>query len=60
MPKYKLYEQILLSQKLPGELEMAFTTVISSSSLFVAGKRQNTSPSEKMTRRRRPHKLMET
>ena len=57
--KYK-YGQILLNQKLPGELEMAFTTAISSSSLFVAGKRQKTKPSEKMTRRRRPHKLMET
>ena len=51
---------VLLNQKLPGELEMAFTTAISSSSLFVAGKRQKTNPSEKMTRRIRPHKLMET
>ena len=51
---------VLLNQKLPGELEMAFTTAISSSSLFVAGKRQKTNPSVKMTRRRRPNNLMET
>ena len=57
--KYK-YEQILLNQKLPGELEMAFTTAISSFSFFVAGKRHKTNPSEKMIRRSRPHKLMET
>ena len=52
--------QILLNQKLPGELDMAFTTAISSCSFFVAGEKQNTNPSEKMTRRSRPHKLMET
>ena len=51
---------MLLNQKLPGELEMAFTTAISSCSFFVAGKKQNTNPSENMTRRSRPHKLMET
>ena len=56
--KYE-YEEILLNQKLPGELEMAFTTAISSCSFFVAGKKQNTNPSEKMTRRSRPHKWME-
>ena len=54
------YEKILLNKKLPGELEMAFTTASSSCSFFVAGKKQNTNPSEKMTRRSRPHKLMET
>jgi hypothetical protein len=54
------YLQILLNQKLPGELEMAFTTAISSSSFFVEGKKHRTNPSEKMTRRKRPHKLMET
>ena len=59
MQKYKHY-QIYQNLKLPGELEMAFTTAISSSSLFVAGKKQNTNPSEKMTRRSRPHKLIET
>ena len=54
------YEVILLNQKLPGELEMAFTTAISSRSFFVAGKKHKTNPSEKMTRMSRPHKLMET
>ena len=57
--KYK-YGQILLNQKLPGGLEMAFTTAISSFSFFVAGKRHKTNPSEKMIRRSRPPKLMET
>ena len=57
--KYK-YEQILLNQKLPGELEIDSTTAISSFSFFVEGKKQRTNPSEKMTRRRRQHKLMET
>ena len=57
--KYK-FEQILQNQKLPGELEMDSTTAISSFSFFVEGKRDKTIPSDKMTRRRRPHKLMET
>ena len=57
--KYE-YEEILPNQKLPGELEMAFTTAISSCSFFVAGKKHKTNPSEKMTRKSRPHKLMET
>ena len=51
---------ILLNQKLPGELEMDSTTAISSYLFFVEGKRQKTNPSEKMPRRSRPHKLMET
>ena len=59
MQKYE-YEEILINKKLPGELEMAFTTAISSFSFFVAGKKQKTNPSEKMRRRSRPHKLMET
>ena len=58
MQKYE-YEEILINKKLPGELEMAFTTASSLCSFFVAGKKQNTNPSEKMTRRSRPHKLME-
>ena len=57
--KYE-YEEILLNHKLPGELEMAFTTAISSCSFLVAGKKHKTNPSENMTRRSRPHKLMET
>ena len=55
-----LYEQILLNEKLPGEFEMAPTTAISSYSFFVEGKKYKTNPIEKMTRMRRPHKLMET
>ena len=55
-----MYEQILQNEKLPGELEMASTTAISSYSFFVEGKKHKTNPIEKMTRRRRPHKLMET
>ena len=58
--KKNKYEEILLNQKLPGKLEMAFTTAISSCSFFVAGKKHKTNPSEKMTRKSRPHKLMET
>ena len=54
-----LYEQILIIEKLPGEFEMASTTAISSYSFFVEGKKYKTNPIEKMTRRRRPHKLME-
>ena len=57
--KYE-YEEKLLNQKLPEELEMDSTTAISSFSFFVEGKRDKTIPSDKMTRRRRPHKLMET
>ena len=58
--KKNKYEEILLNQKLPGESEMDSTTAISSYMFFVEGKRQKTNPSEKMTRRRRPHKLMKT
>ena len=54
--------KILLIQKLPGELRMAFTTVILSYSSFVEGEgeKHRTNPSEKMRKRSRPHKLMET
>ena len=52
--------QILLNQKLPGELDMAFTTAISSYSFFVEGKRHRTSPREKIRKRSRPHNWMET
>ena len=55
-----MYEEKLLNQKLPGELKMAFTTAIFSCSFFVAGKKHKTNPSENMTRRSRPQKLMET
>ena len=57
--KYE-YEEILLDQKLPGELEMAFTTAISSLPIFVGGKRHITNPSEKISKRSRPNKWMET
>ena len=59
MQKYE-YEQILLNQKLPGGLEMDSTTAISSFSFFVEGKKHRANPSEMMTRRRKPHKLIET
>ena len=53
--------QILLIQKLPGELEMAFTTAISSFSIFVEGKKRHpTNPSETISKRSRAHKSMET
>ena len=52
--------QVLLFQKLPGESEMAFTTAISSLPIFVGGKRHITNPSEKISKRSRPNKWMET
>ena len=49
--------QILLIQKLPGELEMAFTTAISSLTIFVEGKKRHpTNPSVKISKKSRPHK----
>ena len=51
--------QILLFLKLPGELEMAFTSAISSLSIFGEGNRQITNPSEKIRKKSRPHKCME-
>ena len=55
-----IYKDRFQIYKLPGELGMAFTTTISSYSFFVEGKKYKTNPIEKMTRRRRPHKLIET
>ena len=52
--------QILLFQKLPGESGMEFTTAISSMPIFVGGKRHITNPSEKISKRSRPNKWMET
>ena len=52
--------QVLLCQKLPGESEMAFTTAISSFSILFGGKRHITNPSEKVSKRSRPNKWMET
>ena len=51
---------MLLNQKTPGESGMAFTTAISLISLFVEGKRHRTNPREKIGKRSRPHKWMET
>ena len=56
----KIENLLVQHQKLPGESGMAFTTAISSFSLFVEGKRHRTNPSEKISKRIRPHKWMET
>ena len=56
MHKIMNMSQILLFLKLPGELEMAFTSAISSLLIFVEGIRQKTNPSEKITKKSRPHK----
>ena len=52
--------QILQIQKLPGELGMAFTTAISSLTIFVGGRRYISNPSEKISKRSRQHKRMDT
>ena len=58
---YLYMGQILLIQKLPGELEMAFTTAISSLPIFVEGKKRlPTNPIEKISKKSRAHKSMET
>ena len=59
MQKYK-YEEVLLNQKLPGELEMDSTTTTSSFSFFVEGKRHKTNPKEKISKSSMLTKCMET
>ena len=48
-------------QKIPGELEMAFTTAISSLTIFVEGKKRHiTNPSENISKKSKPNKWTET
>ena len=61
MPKKHAYMcQILKIQYLPGELGLAFTTAISSLLIFGEGKKHRTKPIEKISKRSRPHKWIET
>ena len=52
--------QILQIQYLPGELGLAFTTAISSLLIFGEGKKPRTKPIEKISKRSRTHKWIET
>jgi hypothetical protein len=50
----------LIIQKLPGDLEMAFTTTISSWPIFDEGRRHIANPNEKISKSSSPNKWMET
>ena len=45
---------------LPGELDMTFVKALSSMSISVEGRSPITNPTEKVTKRRRPQKWMES
>ena len=48
-------------KKIPGELGMAFTTAISSLTIFVEGKKRHiTNPSENISKKSKPNKWTET